>query len=95
MQMLQALAFTFLHPKSVCNAGSTITHKHNGFVGNRMRRLPYAIFEYENELGSTSIDQFFQGQSCHGKIHADSRSQKDRPGCTPCFLVEVCGPTMR
>lgn len=94
MQMLQALAYTFLHPTSVCNADSTITST-NGFMVNRMRRLPYAIFEYENEFGSTSIDKFFQGQSCYGKIHADSRSQKDRPGCTPCFLVEVRGLTMR
>lgn len=77
-----------------CDAGRP-SMTADGFTGDLFRRLPYAVFEYANELGSTKTDKYFRGQSNYGNIIADSRNQHDRPGCTPCFLVEVQGPHLR
>lgn len=67
----------------------------DAFIGDRRKRLPYAIFEFENELGSTHTDKFFQGQGCYAQIIQDTRSHQHRPGCLPCFLLELRGPVMR
>ena len=66
-----------------------------GFTGDLLKHLPYAIFEYANELGSTKSDKYFQGQSYYGYLILDSRMQHVRPGSTPCFLVEIQGPHLR
>ena len=56
----------------------------------------YAIIEYGNELGSTSMDKYFQGQSyyarmCNGNADLVARQHS----CFPSFLVEIEGPYMR
>lgn len=67
----------------------------DGFIGDMFRRLPFAVFAHANELGSTRTDKYLEGQSYYGSIIADPCNQHDRPGSTPCFLVEIQGSHLR
>ena len=82
---------------SLSTTGNPITC--DGFIGSGPKP-PFewcsAIFEFENELGATSSDKYFQGQAyyayiCQGSYRKSAMSRT----CFPCLLLEIQGPHLR
>ena len=72
----------------------------NGYIGRRTGFPVYSIIEVENELGSTTIDKFFQGQRYYAEFCDTARASNDSSAiftsCNcPVFLVEFRGVQMR
>jgi hypothetical protein len=74
--------------------------KADGYIGSRTGFPVYSIVEVENELGSTTVDKFFQGQRYYAEFCDTARSSSDSSAiftsCNcPVFLVEFRGVQMR
>lgn len=72
----------------------------DGFIGSRDEVEPVSwsstIIEFENELGATSCDKYFQGQAYYAHICASNASSAARLCSSfPSFLVEIQGPYLR
>lgn len=74
--------------------GST-TMGTDGTAMDSFKIQPYAIFEYEKELGSTWANKFFQGQAYYARMMEITDEHVKRHGNMPCFLLEVQGPCLR
>lgn len=76
------------------------TFEVDGYIGRRKGFPAFSIIEVENELGSTTVDKFFQGQRyyrefCHfAQASNDSSAIFTSCNC-PVFLVEFRGVQMR
>ena len=72
----------------------------DGYIGRCTGFPVYSILEFENELGSTSVDKYFHGQRCYAEFCDIARSNTcDSAIFTSCncpaFLVEFRGAQMR
>ena len=75
-----------------------------GFIGDRIGAQQAgggaawcsAIVEFENELGSTSSDKYFQGQAYYGLVCAGNCQAVARLYSSfPTFLIEIQGPYLQ
>jgi len=79
----------------LCAAGGFVT---DGFIGNRERPCSscIAIIMFENELGATQCDKYFQGQNYYARLCLDNEDVPARlMGCFRSLLLELQGPYMR
>jgi hypothetical protein len=70
----------------------------DGLVGSRKEPMGWcaALFEYENELGSTRADKYFQGMNYYGRVCIGNKECAARThSCFPCLLVEMRGCFIR
>jgi hypothetical protein len=75
----------------------------DGFIGDREGALTEAgaswcsaIIEFENELGATSSDKYFQGQGYYGLVSTRNHLRPARLCSSfPAFLIEIQGPYLR
>ena len=72
----------------------------DGYIGRDTGFPVYSIIEVENELGSTNVDKFFQGQRYYAEFYHIAQANNDSSAiftsCNcPAFLVEFRGFQMR